>query len=146
MQIDIEKISRRVETNRTASMGEEFENDVIFNAETEAGMACSLNNANVTIGLDPGNGNAAALNQSIRSDNGLQTRSSKLDLANNNNSIINLSDEGVENEFGNTAAVKQDRNTITQRVMESHIGQDGSNIVLIEEVKQGKQKPQSIYI
>ena len=146
MQIDIEKISRRVETNRTASMGEEFENDVIFNAETEAGMACSLNNANVTIGLDPGSGNAAALNQSIRSDNGLQTRSSKLDLANNNNSIINLSDEGVENEFGNTAAVKQDRNTITQRVMESHIGQDGSNIVLIEEVKQGKQKPQSIYI
>ena len=131
MQIDIEKISRRVETNRTASMGEEFENDVIFNAETEAGMACSLNNANVTIGLDPGSGNAAALNQSIRSDNGLQTRSSKLDLANNNNSIINLSDEGVENEFGNTAAVKQDRNTITQRVMESHIGQDGSNLSLI---------------
>lgn len=99
LQIDIEKISRRVETNRTGSMGEEFENDVIFNAETEAGMACSLNNANVTIGLDPGNSNGAALNQSIRSDNGLQTRSSKLDLANNNNSIINLSDEGVENEF-----------------------------------------------
>ena len=43
-------MSKRVETNRTASMGEEFENDPMFNAETEAGMASSLNNANVTIG------------------------------------------------------------------------------------------------
>ena len=126
-------------------MGEEFD-DPIFNAETEAGMTCSLNNANVTIGLESGNNNPGVLNQSIRSDNGLQTRSSKLDLAANNNSIINLSDECVENDFGDTGVTKQERNTITQRIMESHIGQDGSNIVLIEEVKQGKQKPASIFI
>ena len=55
-------MSKRVETNRTASMGEEFENDPMFNAETEAGMASSLNNANVTIGLDSSNNNIGALN------------------------------------------------------------------------------------
>ena len=41
---------------------------------------------------------------------------------------------------------KAERPTITQRVMESHIAQDGSNIVLIEEVKQGKQVPQAMFI
>ena len=66
----MEKLSRRVETSRPVSMGEEFD-DPIFNAETEAGMACSLNNANVTIGLESGNNNPGVLNQSIRSDNGL---------------------------------------------------------------------------
>ena len=146
LQIDMEKLSRRVENSLPASMGEEFDNDPIFNAETEAGMTCSLNNANITIGLESGNNNTGVLNQSIRSDNGLQTRSSKLDLAANNNSIINLSDECAENDFGDTGVTKQERNTITQRIMESHIGQDGSNIVLIEEVKQGKQKPPSIFI
>ena len=100
-------------------MGEEFENDPMFNAETEAGMASSLNNANVTIGLDSSTNNIGALNQSIRSDNGLQMRSSKLDLASNNNDMINLSDEGVENDFGKNTKVE--RPTITQRVMESHI-------------------------
>lgn len=137
-------MSKRVETNRTASMGEEFENDPMFNAETEAGMASSLNNANVTIGLDSSNNNMGVLNSSIRSDNGLQMRSSKLDLAANNNDIINLSDEGVENDFGKNT--KTERPTITQRVMESHIAQDGSNIVLIEEVKQGKQVPHAMFI
>ena len=71
-------------------------------------------------------------------------RSSKLDLAANNNDIINLSDEGVENDFGNNT--KTERPTITKRVMDSHIAQDGSNIVLIEEVKQGKQVPQAMFI
>ena len=113
LQIDMEKLSRRVENSLPASMGEEFDNDPIFNAETEAGMTCSLNNANITIGLESGNNNTGVLNQSIRSDNGLQTRSSKLDLAANNNSIINLSDECAENDFGDSGVTKQERNTIT---------------------------------
>ena len=62
LQIDMEKLSRRVETSRPASMGEEFDNDPIFNAETEAGMTCSLNNANITIGLESGNNNPGVLN------------------------------------------------------------------------------------
>lgn len=73
LQIDVEKMSRKIDTTRTASVGQESEDDGMFNVVNEdgPGTACSLNNANVSVGLGPSNQNSNLLNQSIRSDNGI---------------------------------------------------------------------------
>ena len=150
LQIDVEKMSRKIDTTRTAS-GQESEDDGMFNVVNEdgPGTACSLNNANLSVGLGPSDPNSTALNQSIRSDNGIQPRSNKFDMIggaeNDRHDTITLSDEAVEPDF-NTAGGKKVRDTLTQRIMESHIGKENSSQHLVEEVKQGGQKTQSVFI
>ena len=105
LQIDVEKMSRKIDTTRTASIGEESGDDGMFNVVNEdvPGTATSLNNANVLVGLGTSNQNPTTLKQSIRSD-GIQTRTNRFDMmigeANERHDTITLSDEEVEPDFG----------------------------------------------
>ena len=54
-----------------------------------------------------------------------------------NDRTITLSDEDQLDSDFNAPRTKQDRDTLTQKLIESHIGQDGSNVNIVEEVKTG---------
>ena len=106
-------MSRKIDTTRTASIGEESQDDGMFNVvngEDGPGTTSSLNNLNV-LGLGPNSQNQTALNHSIRSDGIAQTRTNKFDMIagneNERHDTITLSDEEETDPFGTSIGDKK---------------------------------------